>query len=166
MKIKKSALIYDISNLAYAIADTGEHDRHTLHRVRDICEDGNIDRVSRVLGVAYSNLLTLLLPVLRAPAIDIRRDYTAIVHDYEFCFRNEAAFRKNLPDEIKLKIKENAREYMVAMVMADWMALMMPEMAEIWKFRMEQSFKTLKETVAGVMSSVCSASFRRALSPF
>lgn len=165
MKLTKKSLLYDISNLAYTIADTGEHDRHTLHRVRDICQDGNIDRVSRVLCLAYSNLLSVLLPVLSAPRLDINKDLSVVPHDYEFCFRSDRSLRFRLTLEWKLKIKETAREYMVCLVLADWLAITLPEAADVWKFRAEAAFASLRSHVSEITSSSFSGAFTRKYSP-
>lgn len=161
MKITKDSLIYDISNMAYAIADTGEDCRHALHLVRDICEEGNIDLVSRVLGLAYSNLLTVLLPLLSPPRINVNKDRSDSTHDYEFSFRKDGCFKHKLCDGIKLKIKETAREYMVCMVLADWLGVTLPEMAGVWKYRMEEAYKSLKTIVSDITVSLYSAAFRR-----
>ena len=164
MKLQKKALLYDIANLAYTIADTGEYTRHTLHRVRDICEDGNIDRVSRVLGLAYSRILTILLPLITAPQINICKDNSAKPHDYEICFRHDGNLKYTLTKERKLNIKELCHEYMVCMVLADWLAITLPEAADIWKFRAEGAIKALKEISADIIGSF-SASLRRRISP-
>lgn len=123
MKLKKDSLIYDISNMAYVIADTGDDTDHTLHRVRDICQDGNIDRVSRILGLAYAEILTVLAPVLKAPEIDPARDNSSSPKDYVINFSDRSSLRFLLTPEWKLKIKETCHEYMVSMVLADWLAV-------------------------------------------
>lgn len=167
MKIRKKALLYDIANIAYMIADNGDDLNHGLHRVRDICEEGNIDRVSRILGLAYSNILTVLLPVIASPRIDIDKDWSAEPHDYEICFRKDTGFRFALTKELQLKIKETAHEYMVAMVLYDWLSMTFPVAADVWKYRMEAAFESLGDTVSGVFSSMGgSKGFRRRLSPF
>ena len=165
MKIRKKALLYDIANLAYVIADTGDAANHRLHQVRDICEDGNIDRVARILGLAYSNILAALLPVIKSPHIDVNRDNSSEAHDYEISFRDDRHLRYLLSKEIKLKIRETAHEYMVCMVMADWLAIIYPEAADVWKFRMEKSMGSLQGIVGDVVSGSATG-FRRKLSPF
>lgn len=165
MKLKKKALLYDIANIAYTVADTGEHNRHTLHRVRDICQDGNIDRVARVLGLAYANILTVLLPVLDRPKTDINRDSSASPHDYEICFRNDRTLKYLLTKERQLKIKESAHEYMVCMVLADWLGITLPEAADVWKYKAECALEAIADTVASVMNASFSAGFRRRVSP-
>lgn len=165
MKLTKKSLLYDIANMAYLIADTGEHDRHTLHRVRDICQDGNIDRVSRVLGLAYSRLLAVMIPVLRVPEISLRHDFSATPHDYEFAFREDRNMKYALTTEKKLRIKELCREYMVCMVLADWLAVTMPEAADVWKERMEKAFENITALVLSVSTSLAGG-YRRKLNPF
>lgn len=165
MKLKKKALLYDISNMAFMIADNGNERDHRLHRVKDICEDGNIDRVSRVLGLAYSNLLTVMLPIIDTPRIDINRDNSATPRDYEIILRRDRSLRFTLTKEIQLKLKETAHEYMVCMVLADWLGVAYPEAADVWRFRMEGALETIKETVAGAVAS-SATTFRRRLSPF
>lgn len=165
MKILKKALLYDITNMAYVIADNGDPRNHSLHRVRDICEDGNIDRVSRVLGLAYSNILSVLLPVLAPPAINLNKDNSAKPHDYEICFKSDIRFLHSLTPERKLKIKETAHEYMVCMALADWLGVTYPEAAEVWRFRTVENLNSLAAIVATVMSGTTGCMKRR-LYPF
>lgn len=150
MKLRKKALLYDISNLAYVIADTGDYDRHTLHRVRDICEDGNIHRVSRVLGLSYSQLLAALLPVLGSPSIHVNHDQSASPHDYLFCFREDEGLKYSLTNERKLKIKETCHEYMVSRVLEDWLSITLPEAADVWKFKADRAMESLGELVSNI----------------
>ena len=165
MKLSYKSIVYDIENLAYAIADTGEAGRHTLHRVRDICQDGNIDRVARILGLAYSNILTVLLPVLSPPRFNPDKDQSATPHDYNLKLREDASLKYMLTKERKLKIKETSHEYMVAMALADWLGITLPEAADVWKFRAETALDSLKELVSSVIASSFSASLTRKISP-
>lgn len=60
---KRSELLYDIKNYAYVEGDVmqvkTEHDRH---QVQDIGETGNIDRVTKVLDLAYAESVEALFP--------------------------------------------------------------------------------------------------------
>lgn len=164
MKILKKSLIYDIENMAYVIADNHDHSDNAIHRLRDICQDGNIDRVSRILGLAYSRLLTILFPILSPPLFDVNRDYSQIPHDYEFRFRTDRQLRFLLTKERQFHIKEAAHEYMVAMVLADWLEVTMPQAADVWKFKAENALSTLTDTMLEISSSGACA-FRRKISP-
>ena len=159
MKITKKALLYDIANLAYTIADNGEPGDHRLHRVRDICQDGNIDRVARILGLAYADILSILLPLITTPAINIDRDFSSSPHDYEICFRNDRTLKYLLTKERQLKIKESAHDYMVCMVLADWLGFTLPSEAPLWRQRAERSLEALAS------ASFFSGSFTRQVPP-
>ena len=165
MKILKKSLLYDISNMAYVIADTGENLNHTLHRVRDVCQDGNIDRVARVLGLAYANVLSVLFPVLETPATNIDKENSAKVRDYEFNFRRDGNLCHGLTTERKLKIKETVHEYMVSLVLADWLGITLPAAADVWKYKAEEALESLGILISRILSSA-SGVFRRSMSPF
>lgn len=140
MKLTQSSLLYDISNLAYVIADTGDTLNHGLHRVADICEEGNRDRVARVLGHAYVHILDSLAAVVEKPRLDLNRDWSAGVRDYEINFLKDC----RLSPQRKLRIKECVREYMVCMVLADWLSFTFPEAASIWEERAREELESLK----------------------
>ena len=165
MKIEYKTLLYDISNLAFVIADNGDDGNHPLHRVRDIVEDGNIDRVARVLGLAYARILGVLSPLIRSPRIDICRDISAQPHDYFINFRGDGHYRFRLTKELKLRIKETAHEYMVCMVLADWLDITLPPAADVWRYRAEGCIEALNDMAASV-SGLSTAAFGRTLSPF
>lgn len=165
MKLKKKALLYDIANMAYLIADTGHHD-HTLHRVRDICQEGNIDRVSRVLGLAFARLAATLSPIAKPSRIDIDRDNSACPHDYEIIFRDDRSIRFALTTERKLKFKELSHEYMVCTVLADWLEITFPEAADVWKDRSQRAFSAIRALLSSIIFSGSVNGFHRKLSPF
>lgn len=165
MKLKKKALLYDIENIAYVIADNHKADDTSIHRVRDICREGNIDRVARVLGLAYSQILVALSPITVSLPINENHDLSLHPHDYEINFRTDGDFKNLLTPEIKLKIKETAHEYMVAMVLDDWLAITFPVAADVWKYKAETSFESLKDITCS-FSSFSTYGFRRKLSPF
>ena len=165
MLIKKKALLYDISNLAYVIADTGQPLNHGLHRVRDICQEGNLDRVARILGLAYSEICAILAPILRSPDLDTEADNSRKPHDYCFTFKNEGELQYSLTSEIKLALTETCREYMVSMVLADWLSITLPEAADVWKFKLEEASAKLREIVGSLLFS-SSCTLRRKTTPF
>lgn len=148
MKISGKELLFDIANMAYTIADTGELNRHTLHRVRDICEEGNIQRVERVLHLAYSNVIGVLHPVMRAPKGMTDEDCGRTPGDFEFRFIDNCRLRSNLTAEARLRIKEMIREYMVCMVLHDWLTITLPEAADVWKDKYETAYRALGETAS------------------
>lgn len=168
MKISKKELLYEISNLAYVIADTHDSSRPDLHRVRDICEDGNIDRVSQILTLSYSEILVVLLPILHCPKTSSSPENQSADNpsDYFSIKLSSAGLSKpSVTAEMAFRIKETVKEYMIARVLADWLFITLPEAADVWKFRFLAALETLKECVSETVSNG-SLTCRRRLSPF
>lgn len=165
MILTKESLLYDISNMAYLIADTGEESRHTLHRLRDICEDGNIDRVSRLLGLAYTKVIDILAPLICHVRINPERDFSSSVKNYEIKFLAGSETPSRFTLEKQLEIKETVREYMVTSVLAHWLEVTLPECAAVWKQRNLEAANSLESLVNSVMTA-SSLGFRRKISPF
>ncbi|MCH5227313.1 MAG: hypothetical protein J1F16_05795 [Muribaculaceae bacterium] len=164
MILSQKALLYDIANMAFVIADSAIPS-HSLHQVRDICEEGNISRVARILSLAYSDILHSLAPVLESKVIDIDVECPENNCSFEISLSENPDLKFLLTPEVKLKIKETAHEYMVCMALYDWLGVTLPPAADVWKYRAETALESLK----GIAASVCGNSlqaFRRKLNPF
>ena len=163
MRISRKALLYDIANMAYVIADTGFDEPHILHQVRDVCEEGNIDRVNRILGLCYARVLSILLPLISRPVEN--KSETGDTSDtnqegeksgkegyFEICFQKEGEMSYLLTPERKLKIKELIHEYMVSKVLWDWLEITYPVAADVWKDKTIRAFDALRDSVGGCMT--------------
>lgn len=63
----RDQLLYDIKNLAYVEGDVlPDEAQHSKHQVQDIGEDGNIDRVTRMLDLALAHCVEVLYPFSKA----------------------------------------------------------------------------------------------------
>lgn len=61
MEFMRDELLYDIKNVAYVVADTLKtEDEHDRHQVFDIGEDGNVDRVTRVMNLSFAEVVEWL----------------------------------------------------------------------------------------------------------
>ncbi len=122
-----------------------ELDRHRRHQMADICEGENAESVWRVLGVSEAQLrlsmLRILLPQRRiSHANDLR-------HPKCWKFR----MRVSLPTPTICFIKEKIHEYMVASVMADRTAVIIPPASAIWQTRAAEVLTALSGVSATVM---------------
>ena len=83
---KRSELLYDIKNYAYVEGDVmqvnTEHDRH---QVQDIGETGNIDRVTKVLDLAYAESVEALFPYTKQDVEQVTEmdNMPTVVYDEE-----------------------------------------------------------------------------------
>lgn len=160
---KREGLLHDISNLAYVAADVGGEGRapHELHQAFDICEEGNVERVDRVLHLRFSEVRVLLGPLLKP--------VRGVAHEGEGSSRNcrmVLQFRPNAVSAVlTLRIKEVVREYLVAMALADWLALTLPGSEGVWKERGKEAMTHLVCCLNAALYG-SAVSLRRALSPF
>lgn len=178
MTFKREELLYDIRNNAYVEGDVmqaqTEHDRH---QVQDIGEDGNIDRVTRVLDLAHAECEEALFPYTKenveqesemddtptyieptADAEDTMAGSEETLAEEEFTDdtpvvkpTGDYVIRLLVPDEYsKTTVRLIVRyihEYMVCRVLSDWMSITNPPAAANWKAKQDEALEGMKEAV-------------------
>ena len=167
MTFKREELLYDIRNNAYVEGDVmqvkTEHDRH---QVQDIGEDGNIDRVTRVLDLAHAECAEALFPYTKEnmeqeTEMDDTPTYVEPVDetlDEEFTDEppdakptGDYVIRLLVPDEYSKTtlrlIVRYIHEYMVCRVLSDWLSITNPPAAANWKAKQDDALEGMKEAV-------------------
>ena len=172
MTFKRDELLYDIRNNAYVEGDVmqakTEHDRH---QVQDIGEDGNIDRVTRLLDLAHAECEEALFPYTKEDVeqetemddtptyVEPTADAGGTVADPEVFTDDMTAskptgdyvIRLLVPDEYsKTTVRLIVRyihEYMVCRVLSDWMSITNPPAAANWKAKQDEALEGMKEAV-------------------
>lgn len=148
---KESELLYDISNLAFVEGDImPTQDEHDRHQVFDIAEDGNIDRVRRVLGLAHAECVELLYPYSRkcVGSSEYRDDVLTEEDEYAIMMKVPADMSRTTIDLLEKQI----HEYMICRVLVDWMSitnLKNPVSAQNWKAKLEEA----KEEIQTLMNA-------------
>lgn len=158
MEIFSNEVLDDIRSAAWLESELHpELDRHRRHEMADICEDGNIERVWRVLALAEAEIRLALHRILyekRAVRADNSLERT---ESWQFRFLTKVA-----PSLLSF-IREKIHEYMVARVMADRMGVLISDSATIWEERVKDALAALNQAAAGAQLS--SGSVRRPLWP-
>jgi hypothetical protein len=131
LTFKRDEILYDCKNYAYVEGDTMKtQDEHDRHQVMDIGEDGNIDRVTRVLDLAFAECVELCYPYSKEEV----EDTTAADDTLEE--RDAMVLRMVVPDDFSQTTVELLRrlihELLVYKVMADWTSHTKPESEEKW----------------------------------
>jgi len=63
LEFLREELIYDIKNYAYIEGHVwGDETQHAQHTLVEIGEEGNVDRVNRILAAVYSAAVEMLYP--------------------------------------------------------------------------------------------------------
>ena len=141
--ICREEVLHDVASMAYVAADIreGKLTPHALHQTFDICEGGNLDRVTRVMDIAEAELRSVL-----------------------------REFNITLPDSGEEKegyavlLRMYAHEYVVARILADWLSVTLPESAGVWQEKADDALSRFRLTVE---TRVCRAAIlSRRLPPF
>ncbi len=142
---KHKELLYDIANLAFVeghiMVEVDDEIRHTL---QDIVQEGNRDRVERILDKAHAVLTELLYPYTK---VELRKK---VLND-RLPRRSVFGIRLRLPDDFSqttLNLMERlVHEYLVCDVLQDWLSITHPEKTRIWIEKREEAKVALRACV-------------------
>lgn len=155
LRFRRENLDYSIRNYAYVqshvMGDGRECSKHTLC---DVCEDGNRDRVSRLLAVIHSEVIEMLYPFTKHEAVEeVTVDDLWEPKEYVVVMRVPEAFSRTSVHLLNGLI----HEFMVYRVLHDWITMVAPEdvaMAAHWKEKAEAAageIEKLKNARRGVV---------------
>lgn len=137
--IKSSEVLGDIRSAAWLESELHpELDRHRRHEIADICEKDNIEWVWRVLGIAVAEIRLALQKIL-SPQSQI-----SLANDIDRPASWQFSFLFPLPSSSLSYIKEKIHEYLVAAVMADRTAVIIPTAAKIWQERASEAIASIR----------------------
>ncbi len=156
----REQILYDCKNYSFIEGDTMHtQDEHDRHQVFDIGEDGNIDRFTRILDLAFAECVESCYPYTKENVDD-----TAELDD-TLEERSELVMTLLLPDDFSKTTVELLRrlvhELLVSRVMADWMSMTKPESYASWQTKIDD----LKEKISTSLNSR-TGRVRRPLAPF
>lgn len=153
LTFKREELLYDIKNYAYIEGHVwGEENQHAQHTLVEIGEEGNVDRVNRILGIVHAAAVEMLYPYTKQDAEEDEEidDRMWMPADYNIEMRvPERMSRTTLHLLCKL-----IHEFMVSRVIYDWLSITHPEASRNWYEKSEElkdKINSIKHTRSGVM---------------
>lgn len=139
----RSQLLYDIRNVGYIQSDSIALDEsHVKHLIADIGEDGNVDRVTRIMSLAFQECANMIYRYSKkvietGTSTD---DMFKAPESYKMTLKVPAKFSE---PTLEL-LKDLAHEYMVSRTLYDWMGLCYPQARNVWKERLEELEERIK----------------------
>lgn len=118
----RGQLLYDIKNIAYVEADVmPAEEEHQRHQVFDIAEDGNVDRVTRVMDLAVDKCKEILFPLTKSVVdeVESRDDNLKETPVYYIYLSLPQSFSKTTLDYLSKLI----HEFIVYTVLVDWLSI-------------------------------------------
>lgn len=127
---KREQLLYDIRNYAYIEGHVMQTDNlHLQHTVQDVGEEGNVDRVTRMLDLTMAQCKEMLYPFTKNEISNHELDDTLKEQDvYGIVLSLPSDFSQTTLNLLGKLI----HEYIVSYTVADWMSITNPAKAETW----------------------------------
>lgn len=139
-------LLNDLKQYAFVEGDVMKvQEEHERHQTMDIVEDGNVERVTRVLNIAWARSVEALYPYCKEPAdgLDVLDNMLESPQDYVTDLR--------LPDGVAASsvvlAKELIHEYMVCTAMAEWMSITNVEAEGRWRQKAETAIEGFRSAL-------------------
>lgn len=142
---RRKELFYDIANMAFVeghvMVEVDDEVRHTL---QDIVEEGNRDRVERILDKAHAVITEALYPYTMRQVcldhLDNRRQYRPV-------FGIRLVIPKDFSQTTLNLMERLVHEYLVCDVLQDWLSITNPSKAEIWMMKRDEAHAALRRCV-------------------
>lgn len=137
LTFKREEILYDCRNYAYIEGDTMKTaDEHDRHQVMDVGEDGNVDRVARVLDLAFAQCVELCYPYSKVAVGDETEADDTLNAPATY------VLRLRVPDDFAQStvtlLEKLIHELLVYKVMADWMSITKPDAKVNWQEKMQE----------------------------
>lgn len=159
LRFRREDLLYDIKNYAYIegslLEDGTDHRRHT---VQDVGEEGNVDRITRILNLAVSRCREMLYPFTKREIE--RKEFDDRLREIKVY-----GIGLDLPDGFSqttlFLLERLVHEYLVCTAVADWMSITNPDKTATWREKSEEAKAEIQSTLHTRRGRV-----RRRLHPF
>lgn len=156
----RNSLIYDISNAAYIVADsTPELDDKVRSAITDICESGNVDRITRIMNMGYNELLNRLYAYTKERVLEENK-----VDDL-FPEPEKYIIRMMVPEDFSKTtvsaLGEYLHEYIVDIALADWLSITKKDEVATWQEKADVVMGKIRSMINDRVGAI-----RRKVSPF
>lgn len=148
----REQLLYDIKNYSYIEGHVMETENtHQRHTVQDVGEEGNVDRVTRVLDLTVAKCKDMLYPYTKH---EIHRHF---LHDklkdtpvYGIVLSVPKRFSQTTLNLLEKLI----HEYLVYKSVSDWMSITNPARTETWERKAQEAESEIRTCLNTRLSRV------------
>lgn len=134
----RSELLHDIANYAYIESDVVRtDDEHVRHTIADVAEDGNVERINRILDLSFAEVNEILYPYTKRD-VPVRVEIDDVLHVPERYVLSMTLPSDMAESTINL-IAKQVHEYLICRALFEWMSITNPSVAEIWQSKAEMA---------------------------
>lgn len=141
----RDQLLYDIKNASYiegSVMETENH--HNRHMVQDVGEEGNVDRVTRILDLTIAQCREMLYPYTKH---DIKR----FALDDKFKEQKMYGIVLSVPKDFSQTtlnlLEQLIHELLVCKAVAEWMRLTNPAKAASWTEKADDTASEIRTSL-------------------
>ncbi len=159
----REQLLYDIKNIAYVEGDVlPDEAQHSKHQVQDIGEEGNVDRVTRMLDLALARCREKLYPYTKREVTSgtVINDVLTDTDTYTI----EMLVPDDFSDTTVKYLEQLIHNLLVCYVLMDWMSIANianPKSAANWAAKAEEVESEIKNNLNARLGRV-----RKSQTPF
>lgn len=148
----REQLLYDIKNYAYIEGHVLQtEDSHVRHTVQDVGEEGNVDRVTRVLDLSMAKCREILYPYVKH---DIHRHVLDDKLKETPCYGIVLTLPTTFSQTTLNLLERLIHEYLVCRGVSDWMSITNPAKAETWTIKAQEAEQEIRTCTATRMKKV------------
>lgn len=137
LTFSRENLLYDIKNYAWVEGDImNVDDENTRHQVIDIAEDGNIDRVTRILDLAHAECVEFMYPYTKEPCADKQTTNNNLTETPQYVI--EMLVHEDFSQTTIDLLAKLIHEYMICRVLGDWYRITYPANQSGWEAKAEE----------------------------
>ncbi|MBQ8051647.1 MAG: hypothetical protein IJ197_08780 [Bacteroidaceae bacterium] len=148
LTFKREELLYDIKNIGWIKGDVmSEEMQHIKHLIQDIGEDGNVDRVTRIMDLAFAVCVELCYPFSKEDVDDetVKDDTLENADEYVLNLRVPDSFSKTT---VQLLLRY-IHEFIIYRALSDWFSIVYPEGKGIW----DEKLANAESEISGLLNS-------------
>lgn len=134
----RSSILFDIANGSWIEGEALQTDDERLRRViQDVCDDGNISRVTKILNLAYFEAVEMLYPYSKQGFETLARDIETVSDDEDIAYTIQLQLPEGFSATTANLLDKLVQEYVVCRVLSDWMSIAYPDGSVKWVAKME-----------------------------
>lgn len=140
----RQELLDDIANYSWVISDVSKDDSAKVNQqIADIVQDGNRDRVIRVLGLAHQECINILYAYTKQDVISGEEfeDYLKDETNYPILMSVPTTFSRTNLNYLEHLI----HEYLICRVIEDWLSIVSPDKRVVWLEKLEDIKTKIEE---------------------
>lgn len=156
LTFERSELMNDIKNIGYVESDVIEDESlHSRHQVADIAEDGNVERVCRIMDLAFAECVEYLYPISKKQ-VQGGEVYNNVL-EHTDVYELELKVPEDFSTTTCTLLERYIHEYIICRVLEDWMGIAgvaNRDSAKKWAAKIEEVRANLTRGLSGRIGRV------------